>query len=249
MVWLNLTIGTILVNPWNIEVFAELIYEAIQRIERGDKRNMELINYIEKNTSFEWCSKFLFQLNLAASFEDLHQVKKLPIMIRHRNQNQKLIEIEYVPRNYNFILNNIEALLEKYSQFDLKLKFRVAPDNSIIQTVNERNLNVDLIKGSRESQEKDPGYLAADLLAQYSEMYENISVENFPDAVVLDFSCKDEEFNEFQIPEISSNLVKFFSSFPVEIIKRRSYIIIKTECRNDLKNLRGEKIEFVQVDV
>ena len=246
MVQLNLTLGTILVNPWNIEVFAELIHEAIRRIERGDKMNIELVNYIEKNTSFEWCSKFLYQLKQAISSENLYQTKKSPIIMKYLSQNDILIEIEYITKNHFSILNSIDKLLEKHSKSNLNFKLRAASDNPVIRLLDERNLKVELICGKRGVFEKDLGNLAAELLAHYSEMYEDITVENFPDAYVIDFSSKDEEFNEFQIPEISSNLVKFFSSFPVEIIKRRSYIIIKSESRNELVNIK--RVEYVHVD-
>jgi hypothetical protein len=246
MVRFNLIIGTILVNPWNVEAFAELIHEAIRRVERGDKMNIELIKYIEKNTSFEWCSKFLYHLKLPISSENLYQTKKSPIIMKHLSHNDIMIEIEYIPENYIPILNIIDTLVAKHSKSNLNIKLRAASDNPVISLLDERNLKFELISEKREVFEKDLSNLTAELLTQYSEMYDDITVENFPDAGILDFSNKDEEFKEFQIAEISSNLVKFFSSFPVEIIKRNSYIIIKSEGRTELMSLK--RIEYVPLN-
>jgi hypothetical protein len=237
-----------LVNPWNIEVFANLIYEAIKRVESPDKKNTELINYIEKNTSFQWCSRFLHQLNLPNSHKNPHQYSKSPIMMKQNDQNQLLIEIEYAPIKYSEILKRIDSLIAKNSQFKPKIRLRSNSNNPIIQILKDRNIIVEIIDSKRKNIKNDQEILIRDLLVRYSELFENVNVLSFPDCEVMDYSEKDEEFNEFQIPEVSSNLVKAFSSFPVEIHKRKNYILIRYENRNILENLKREGIELFSID-
>lgn len=237
-----------MVNPWNIEVFAILIYEAIKRIERQDKKNAELINYIEKNTSFQWCSRFLHQLNLPNSHKNPHRYNKSPITMKRCDQNQLLLEIEYAPINYTEILKSIDSLIAKNPQFKSKIILRTNSKNPIIQILKDRNITVEIVDSERKSIKNDQEILIRDILVRYSELFENVNVESFPDCEVMDYSEKDEEFNEFQIPEVTSNLVKTFSSFPIEIYKRKDYILIRYESRNNLENLKREGIELLSID-